>query len=143
MSSIEILLVEDNPGDIELTKEALEQGKLKNNINVCEDGEEALDYLLRRNQYEDAKRPDLIFMDLNLPKLNGRDVLKTIKEDSDLMSIPVVILSSSEAAKDIQSTYNLHANCFVSKPVQIDDFMRVVQTVEYFWFDIVKLPSKC
>jgi len=143
MSSINILLIEDNPGDVELTREALtESGKIMNHLEVAIDGEEALDYLYRRAKYSSAVKPDLILLDLNLPKLDGRDVLKVIKKDVELAKIPVIILSSSEAANDIQRSYQLHANCFVTKPVQLDDFIRVVQTIESFWIDIVRLPKE-
>jgi len=143
MVSINILLIEDNPGDVELTREALiESGKLMNTLEVARDGEVALDYLYKRNGFSNVNTPDLILLDLNLPKLDGRDVLKVIKEDAGLSKIPVIILSSSEAASDIQKSYQLHANCFVTKPVQLDDFIRVVQSIESFWIDIVRLPNR-
>lgn len=143
MPSINILLIEDNPGDVELTREALtESGKIMNHLEVAIDGEQALDYLYQRGEFANSVRPDLILLDLNLPKLDGRDVLKVVKEDHDLSKIPVIILSSSEAASDIQKSYQLHANCFVTKPVQLDDFIRVVQTIESFWIDIVRLPKE-
>ncbi|MGH1485655.1 MAG: response regulator [Cellvibrionaceae bacterium] len=138
---IEVLLVEDNPGDIELTREALSAGKLINNIHVVEDGEEALDFLYQEKQYVNVSRPDLILLDLNLPKLNGREVLAKIKSNPELSSIPVVILSSSEDADDIEKAYSLSANSFVTKPVRVNDFVRVAQTLEDFWIGIVKLPS--
>lgn len=141
MDSIEILMVEDNPGDIELTREALNVGKLHNNFNVVEDGEAALNYLLKRPPYESAIRPDLILLDLNLPKVSGREVLKEIKANKELSTIPVVVLSSSEDAIDIQKAYELNANSFVTKPVKIDSFIQVAQAIEHFWIKIVKLPS--
>ncbi len=141
MPSIEILLVEDNPGDVELTRESLNNGKVKNRLNVVIDGEQALDYLYKRGDYPQAITPDIILLDLNLPKVDGREVLQQLKSDSDLARIPIIILSSSEAASDIQESYDLHANCFVTKPVQLDDFMKVVQMIEFFWIDIVKLPG--
>ena len=138
---IEILMVEDNPGDVELTREALTRGKFRNHLHVIEDGEAALDFLHCRGEYVDAPRPDLILLDLNLPKLNGREVLADIKATPELMSIPVIVLSSSEDASDIQATYDLNANSFVTKPVRIEDFLRVAQAIESFWIEIVKLPS--
>ncbi len=138
---IEILMVEDNPGDIELTTNALATSKIINNFHVLEDGEAALDYLYQRGEYENASRPDLIFLDLNLPKLSGRDVLKDIKNNKGLMSIPVIILSSSEDAEDIRIAYELHANNFVSKPIRVQEFMKIVQAIEHFWIEIVKLPA--
>lgn len=141
VDSIEILMVEDNPGDIELTREALRVGKLHNHFNVVEDGEAALDYLFKRPPFENAIRPDLILLDLNLPKLGGREVLKEVKSNKELSTIPVVILSSSEDAGDIQKAYELNANSFVTKPVKIDSFIQVAQAIEHFWIKIVKLPS--
>jgi two-component system, chemotaxis family, response regulator Rcp1 len=141
MNSIEILLIEDNPGDVELTRESLNKGKIKNNFNVVMDGEKALDYLFQRGEFLGAKLPDIVLLDLNLPKMSGREILQILKSDDDRHSIPVIILSSSEAAKDIQDSYCLHANCFVTKPVKISDFMNVVQMVENFWIDIVRLPE--
>ena len=141
MKSIEILLIEDNPGDVELTRESLSMGKIKNNLTVVMDGEEAMDYLYQRGNYANSALPDIILLDLNLPKINGREILKSIKDDSKRHTIPVIILSSSEAAHDIQESYHLHANCFVTKPVQLSDFMSVVQMIENFWIDIVHLPE--
>ncbi|MGA9533595.1 MAG: response regulator [Anaerolineales bacterium] len=139
---IEILMVEDNPGDVRLTKEAFKENKIQNNMYVAEDGELALDYLHQRNGYEDAVRPDLILLDLNLPKLDGRQVLQDIKEDPDLKRIPVVILTTSEASEDIVRTYDLHANSYVTKPVDFDQFCKVVHSIEEFWFTVVKLPQE-
>jgi chemotaxis family two-component system response regulator Rcp1 len=137
---IEILLVEDNPGDVRLTIEALKEGKVANEINVAVDGIEALAFLRREGKYENAPKPDLILLDLNLPKKNGREVLAEIKMNSHLKCIPVVILTSSQAEKDIVATYNLHANCYITKPVDFDQFIKVVKSIENFWFKVVKLP---
>lgn len=142
MESINILLVEDNKGDIELTKESLSRGKLTNKLTVIEDGESALNYLNKRAPYTDVERPDIVLLDLNLPKVSGRDILKSLKQDDSLKDIPVIILSSSKDAFDIKEAYQLHANCFVSKPVSLDSFIQVVQSIESFWIDIVKLPNK-
>lgn len=137
---IEILLVEDNPGDIRLTQEALREGKVLNRISVVRDGEEALAYLRREGQYREAPRPEMILLDLNLPKRNGQSVLAEIKEDPDLRRIPVVVLTSSQAEQDILATYNLHANCYITKPMDLDQFIRVVHSIESFWLTIVRLP---
>lgn len=141
MKSINILLVEDNLGDIELTRESLSRGRLKNKLSVVENGEAALDYIFKRNTYENAERPDIILLDLNLPKVSGREVLKALKANSETHNIPVIILSSSQDARDIKESYSLHANCFVSKPVSFNDFIDVVQGIETFWIEIVKLPQ--
>ena len=137
---VEILLVEDNPGDQRLAKEALKGGKIINTLSIVEDGVEALDYLYRRGKYSKATRPDLIILDLNLPRINGKQVLETIKTDENLRRIPVVILTISQAEEDIIKSYNLHANCYVTKPLDIDQFNKVVQSIQEFWFAIVKLP---
>ena len=139
---IEILLVEDNPGDVRLTKEALKEGRFANLINVAVDGFEAMAFLRREGKYANASRPDLILLDLNLPKKNGREVLAEIKADSDLKRIPVVVLTSSQAEKDIVATYNLHANCYITKPVDFEQFICVVRSIEDFWFAAVKLPPR-
>ena len=139
---IEILLVEDNPGDVRLTKEALKEGKVANKINVVMDGMEAMAFLHREGKYANAPKPDLILLDLNLPKKNGREVLSEIKMDSRLKCIPVVVLTSSQAEKDIVMTYNLHANCYITKPVDFGQFIDVVKSIENFWFNVVKLPPK-
>jgi two-component system, chemotaxis family, response regulator Rcp1 len=139
---VEILLVEDNPGDVRLTREALSEGKVHNNLSVAQDGVEALAYLRKEGKYSDATRPDLILLDLNLPKVDGREVLAAIKADLKLRNIPVVILTSSEAEQDIVRAYDLHANCYVTKPVDLDQFIHVVRSVEDFWFTIVKLPPE-
>lgn len=139
---IEILLVEDNPGDIRLTKEALKEGKIYHNLRVAVDGEEALAMLRREGEHASLSIPDIIFLDLNLPKVDGRDVLARIKEDDELKIIPVVVLTSSEAEADVLKVYNLHANCYVTKPVDLDQFMVVVKAIESFWLTIVKMPTR-
>lgn len=139
---VEILLVEDNPADVRLTQEALKETKVFNNLSVVADGEQALDYLNRRGPYAEATRPDLILLDLNLPKKDGREVLAEIKADERLRRIPVVILTTSEAEQDILRTYNLYANCYITKPVDLDQFITVVKSVENFWLSIVKLPTE-
>ena len=138
---IDILMVEDNPGDIRLTQEALRENKMNNTLHVVKDGVEAMAFLRREETYADARRPDLILLDLNLPKKDGREVLAEIKADPVLMRIPVVILTTSQAEEDILRSYDLHANCFVTKPVDLDQFMKVVQSIEDFWLTIVKLPA--
>lgn len=138
---IEILLVEDSPGDVRLTQEAFKGGKVANNLHVVQDGEEALLYLQRRGKYRDARRPDLVLLDLNLPKIDGREVLRTIKSDPDLKSIPIVILTTSSAEEDILKTYNDHANCYVTKPMKFEEFIGAVKSIEDFWLSIVKLPD--
>jgi len=137
---IEILLVEDSPGDIRLTIEAMKDGKIHNHLSVVNDGEEALAYLRRQGQYAKVPRPDLILLDLNLPKKDGREVLREIKQEEDLKRIPVVVLTISTAEKDILKSYDLHANCYVNKPVDFDQFTHVVKSIEDFWFSVVKLP---
>lgn len=139
---IEILLVEDNPGDIRLTQEGLKETKMLNNLYVTMDGAEALDFLRKVGKYADVPRPDLILLDLNLPKKDGREVLAEIKADDDLKRIPVVILTVSQAEEDILKSYNLHANCYINKPIDFNQFLRVVQSIEDFWVGIVKLPRK-
>lgn len=137
---IEILLVEDSPSDVDLTREALEDTKVRNNLSVVGDGVEALAFLRREAPYESAPRTDLILLDLNLPKKGGREVLAEIKADPVLRRIPVVVLTTSEAEQDIVESYNLHANCYVKKPVDLDAFMHVVRSIDNFWLAIVKLP---
>jgi len=139
---VEILLVEDNPGDVRLTQEGLKESKVRNNLHVVETGLEALAFLRRQDGFHDAPRPDLILLDLNLPKLNGRDVLAQVKADPDLRRIPVVILTTSKAEEDILKTYDLHANCYITKPVDFDQFIEVVKVLDNFWFTIVKLPTE-
>ena len=137
---VEILLIEDNPGDVRLTQEALQEGKVINNLNVVSDGVEALEYLNNLGRYKNKVRPDIILLDLNLPRMDGRELLGKLKADPDLRRIPVVILTTSKAEEDIIESYNLHANCFITKPVDLDQFFMVVKSVEEFWFSIVKLP---
>jgi len=139
---VEVLLVEDNPGDVRLTREALKEGKVRNNLHVAQDGVEALRFLRREGEHANAVRPDLILLDLNLPKMDGREVLQAIKADASLKFIPVVILTSSQAEQDILRAYDLNANCYVSKPVDLDQFITVVRSIEDFWFTIVKLPPE-
>jgi CheY-like chemotaxis protein len=138
---IEILLVEDSPDDAALTVDALHEGRVHNRVTVVEDGVEAMAFLRRQGPYADAPRPDLILLDLNLPRKNGREVLTEVKQDPDLRRIPVVIMTSSDDEKDILAAYNLYVNCYVTKPVDLDQFIRVVKTIEHFWFSIVKLPA--
>jgi chemotaxis family two-component system response regulator Rcp1 len=139
---VEILLVEDNPGDVRLALEALKECKMRNNIAVVKDGAAALEYLHREGSQAGASRPDLILLDLNLPRVDGREVLSQIKSDPDLRRIPVVILTTSKSEEDIIRTYDLHANCYISKPVDMDQFVNVVKKIEDFWFTIVKLPAE-
>jgi chemotaxis family two-component system response regulator Rcp1 len=139
---IEILLVEDNPGDVRLTVEALRDSKVQNKLYVAKDGMEATAFLRREGKYADAPHPDLILLDLNLPKKDGPEVLAEIKEDPTLKHIPVVILTSSKAEEDIIKTYNLHANCYVTKPIDLEQFMMVVKSIRDFWLTIVKLPTE-
>jgi CheY-like chemotaxis protein len=138
---IDILLVEDNKGDIDLEREALGTGKLHNTLHVVQDGVAAMDFLRKSGKYVKAPRPDLIILDLNLPKMDGRQVLAEIKEDEDLKRIPVVVLTSSQAEEDILKTYNLHANCYITKPIDFHQFLHVVQSIEDFWLSIVVLPN--
>lgn len=137
---VEFLLVEDNPGDVRLTQEALKDSKVRNNLNVLGDGLSALAFLRRQSPYENAPRPDIILLDLNLPKMDGRELLSHIKADPKLKRIPVVVITSSEAEQDILRTYDLHVNCYVTKPVDLDQFIKVVQSIETFWLTIVQLP---
>lgn len=139
---VEILLVEDNAGDVRLTREALKEGRIRNRLHVVSDGEHALRFLRKQDEYADAPRPDLILLDLNLPRLDGREVLTDIKNDPLLKQIPVVVLTSSRAEKDLLSAYDQHANCFITKPVGFEDFMEVVRSIESFWLTIVVLPPK-
>lgn len=139
---IEILLVEDNPGDVRLTQEALREGKVRNHLHVAADGVEAMAFLRREGQHAQAPQPDLILLDLNLPKKGGREVLAEIKEDPDLRRIPVVILTVSKAEEDVLKSYNLHANCYITKPVNLDQFLEVVKSIEDFWLTVVLLPPR-
>lgn len=139
---IEILLVEDNPADVRLTTEALKEEKVLNNLNVVSDGVEAMAYLRGEGKYGKAPRPDLVLLDLNLPKKDGREVLKEIKEDPSLKTIPVVVLTVSNAEEDILKSYNLHANCYITKPVDLKQFIKVATSIQNFWLTIVKLPPR-
>jgi CheY-like chemotaxis protein len=142
VKSISILLVEDNPGDADLAREALENGKMNNDLHVVDDGEKAMAFLRREGSYADVPRPDLILLDLNLPKKDGRQVLAEIKSDNDLKRIPVVILTTSRAEEDVLKSYNLHANCYITKPIDLNQFLHVVRSIEDFWMSIVVLPPK-
>ena len=139
-SPIEILLVEDNPGDVRLTKEALKEGKVYSNLHTVKDGVEAMEFLRRQGKYKDVPRPDIILLDLNLPRKDGREVLEEIKSDDNLKRIPVVVLTTSKAEEDVLRTYNLHANCYVTKPVDLEKFMVVVKSIDVFWLTVVTLP---
>ena len=139
--AVEILLVEDNPADVRLTIEALKETKVANHVNYVLSGEDAMAYLRKQGKYIDVVRPDIILLDLNLPKKNGREVLSEVKSDPSLRRIPVVILTSSKAEEDIVKTYDLHANCYISKPVDITQFIKIAHVLEDFWFTVVKLPS--
>ena len=141
IEAINILLVEDNPADVRLTEEAFKEAKVTNKLHVVYDGVEAIKFLKLEPPYEDRPRPDLILLDLNLPKKDGREVLQEIKSDPDLAAIPVVVLTTSEAEQDILKSYQLHANCYVSKPVDFDHFSEIVSSIESFWLTIVKLPG--
>ena len=139
---IDILLVEDNPGDVRLAKEALKESKVRNKLYVVEDGVEAMAFLRRQDKYADAPYPDLILLDLNLPRKSGREVLVEIKTDENLKRIPVVVLTVSRAEEDILRSYNNYANCYITKPLDFNQFMEVTKSIEDFWLTIVKLPSK-
>lgn len=138
---IEILLVEDNPGDARLTEEALKEGKVRNNLHMACDGVEAMAFLCRDGKYKDMPRPDLVLLDLNLPRKDGREVLAEMKEHPDLRLIPVVVLTTSEAEQDVVRTYELRANCYITKPVDLEKFITIVRSIEDFWLTIVRLPS--
>jgi len=138
---VEILLVEDNPGDVRLTKEALNEGKVLNKLHVVEDGVEAVEFLNREGSYADMPRPDLILLDLNLPKKDGREVLTEIKTNENLKRIPVVVLTTSRSEEDVLKSYDLNANCYITKPVDLDQFISVVKSINDFWLTIVKLPG--
>lgn len=141
LKPIEILLVEDSPADVRLTQEALRDGKVLNHMSAVSDGIEAMAYLKREGPYRDVQRPDLILLDLNMPRMDGREVLEQIKKDPDLKRIPVVILTTSRAEEDILRSYNLHANCYISKPVDLEQFITVIKSIEEFWLTIVQLPD--
>jgi two-component system response regulator len=138
----EILLVEDNPGDVRLTREALKDAKVWNNLHVVEDGVAAMDFLHRRGQYSEAPRPDLILLDLNLPKKDGREILAAIKSEDALKRIPIVVLTTSQAEEDVARVYNLNANCFITKPVDFEQFSKIVLAIEQFWFTVVTLTPR-
>jgi len=137
---VEILLVEDNPGDVELTREAFQEARLLNHVSVARDGQQAIDFLRRAGPYARAPRPDLILLDLNLPQRHGYEVLKEVKRDPGLARIPVLILTSSQAERDVAESYSLHANCFVSKPLEVEEFLSVVKSITEFWLAVVRLP---
>lgn len=140
--NIEILLVEDSPTDVLITREALTEAKLVNHIHVVEDGVEALAFLHQQEPYAGAPRPDVILLDLNLPRKNGYEVLQEIKADANLQTIPIIVLTTSRAEEDILKSYHLHANCYIVKPVEFDNFVKAVQSISHFWFSIVTLPSE-
>jgi len=139
-SPVEILLVEDNPGDERLTREALREGKVYHNLHWVTDGVQAMEFLRRQGKYASVPRPDIVLLDLNLPKKDGREVLEEIKTDEDLKRIPVVVLTTSKAEEDVLRTYNLHANCYVTKPVDLEKFIVVVKSIDMFWLTVVTLP---
>lgn len=138
---IEILLVEDSPSDAMMTREVLEHSKLINSLHVVEDGVQAIDYLRKRPPYENAPRPDMILLDLNLPKKSGREVLAEVKGDDDLKMIPVVVLTTSKSDEDVGKSYSLHANCYITKPVEFDEFAKIIRRIQNFWFCVVTLPK--
>jgi two-component system, chemotaxis family, response regulator Rcp1 len=140
--AIRILLVEDNPSDIRLTEMAFKKGRIMNCLHFVRDGEQALDYLYRRGEYENAERPHLVLLDLNIPKISGQEVLKIVKEDANLREIPICVLTGSKAEEDIVKSYKLHANCYIVKPVDLSRLVEVAQTIEHFWFQIVALPHE-
>jgi CheY-like chemotaxis protein len=140
--AVEILLIEDNPGDRALAIEALKDSKINNNLHIAVDGEQAMNFLQKKGEYVNAETPDIIFLDLNLPKKDGREILAEIKNDENIKSIPVVVLTTSSAEEDIIKSYNLHANCYINKPLDFNQFVRVVKSIEDFWLTIVKLPPK-
>ncbi len=139
---IEILLIEDSRGDIGLIEEVFEEAKIRNNLYVAEDGEEAIQFLNKKDQYADVPRPDIILLDLNLPKKDGREVLEEVKRDETLRNIPIVVLTTSKAEEDILKSYNLHANAYITKPVDFEQFIKVIKSIEDFWLEVVKLPGK-
>jgi two-component system, chemotaxis family, response regulator Rcp1 len=137
---IKVLLVEDNPGDVRLIQETFKENRILTELNVMSDGEEAINYLKKIGKYKNESNPDLILLDLNLPKLDGREILAEIKDEDNLRRIPVIVLTSSSAESDVYKSYDLNANCFISKPVDLDSFINVLKSIENFWFTIVKLP---
>jgi len=140
MQAIQILLVEDNPGDIRLTREAFRDSKIQNELYVAQDGVEALQFLRQEGEFADMPIPDIILLDLNLPRKSGREVLHEIKNDDQLKMIPVVVLTTSDDERDVVASYKLHANCYITKPVDINQFVTIVQNIQEFWFSVVKLP---
>ena len=142
VTPIEILLVEDNPADVRLTEEALREARVYNHLHAVSDGEQAMAFLRKQGRYMDSPRPDLILLDLNLPKKNGKEVLKDIKSDPSLKRIPVIILTTSDATTDIIAAYDLHVNCYITKPIKLEQFIKVIDTIEDFWFTVVKLPKE-
>jgi len=141
-ATIEVLLVEDSPSDARLTQEAFREGKIRNNLTLVTDGAEAIAYLKREGKYASATRPDLILLDLNLPKMDGREVLRRIKTDDHLKTIPVVVLTTSEAEQDIAKAYEYYANCYIPKPVDLTRFLKIITMIEDFWLTVVKLPTE-
>lgn len=139
---IEILLVEDNPGDVRLTQEVLKEGRIANNLSIVTDGVEAIEFLSQQGKFTDAPRPDLILLDLNLPRKDGREVLADVKFNEKWKRIPIVVLTTSQAEEDILKAYNLYANCYITKPIDLDQFIKVVRSIEEFWLSIVKLPGE-
>ena len=142
LQPVEILLIEDNPGDIRLTQEALKDARMSNNLSVAEDGVEALAYLRGEGPHAGAPRPDLILLDLNLPRIDGREILEEIKADANLRRIPVVVLTTSSDEQDIAACYDLHANCYITKPVDLNQFLAILKSIQHFWFGIVQLPAR-
>jgi CheY-like chemotaxis protein len=140
--AVDLLLVEDNPGDIRLTQEALKDGPVRVNLSVAKDGVEAIDFLNKRGRFGNAPRPDLILLDLNLPRKNGREVLAEIKSDPDLRQIPVVVMTTSKSEQDVERAYELNANCYITKPIELDDFLGVVHSIEDFWLTKAVLPGQ-
>ncbi|WP_207591980.1 response regulator [Halomontanus rarus] len=139
----EILLVEDNPGDVRLTQEAFEEGRIENTLHVVTDGLEALDFIYQRGEYADVPHPDIVLLDLNLPRLNGDEVLEEVKSDEDHCHIPIVVLTSSKAEEDVVRSYELHANAYLTKPVDPDAFIEIIRSLEEFWLSVVRLPGDC
>ena len=140
--AVDLLLVEDNPGDVRLTEEALKDGPVQVNLSVAKDGVEAVEFLTRTGRFQNAPRPDLILLDLNLPRKNGREVLAEIKSDPDLRQIPVIVMTTSKSEQDIERAYELNANCYITKPIELDDFLGVVHSIEDFWLTKAMLPAK-
>lgn len=139
--AVDVLLVEDNPGDVRLTREALKEGKINVNLRVANDGLEAMKMLRQEGEYANLALPDIVLLDLNMPKMDGREVLRLIKSDDNLKRLPVVVLTTSAAEKDILQAYGLHANCYITKPVELEEFMEIVKSIEGFWLTVVKLPK--